>query len=155
MRERGHPIPVKGWWLRLARSVVQGDTRDLEQLGRDLAKHVKAKKQPFSYSSLSAFLLGKQPATIELVEALCKEYSRLPPPVFFPGSYEECAQMIVIAERYASQAMEYEFDAEVVPIPVGKERRPRRGKLAQYDVSAAGTTSRAAEVGAAKRRRAR
>jgi hypothetical protein len=103
----------------LPRALIQAESRDLEQLGRDLGKHVKSKKQPFSYSALSNFVLGKAPATVELVEALCKEYSRLPPPVFFPSSYEESAMMLGIAERYAGKAIDYGFEGDIVPLPRG------------------------------------
>jgi hypothetical protein len=154
MRERGHPIPVKGWWLRLAKGLIQAESRDLEQLGRDLGKHVKSKKQPFSYSALSNFVLGKAPATVELVEALCKEYSRLPPPVFFPSSYEESAMMLGIAERYAGKAIDYGFEGDIVPLPEGRERRPRRGR-AEVRVDAKLNDATLASSATTKRRRAR
>jgi hypothetical protein len=150
-RERGHAIPQIGeWWLRLARSLVLNDPRDLRTLGRDLAKHLE-RKQPFPHTTIGRFAnktsnpLTKQPypVTYELVLALCAEYSRLPEPIFFPRSYEEAVSMHGVAERYDGIPVEEApaEEAAVVALPKSDDRR-RRGRSAAVS-PVASTSSRA------------
>lgn len=135
MREKGHAIPIVGdWWLRLARSLLTNDPRDLRTLGRELAKAV-GRKKPFPHTSLSRFATGvlnpqtgaPYPVTYELINALCAEFSRLPPPIAFARSYEEAVHMQGVAERYDRISVEETPPATVVPIPKSDDRR-RRGK---------------------------
>lgn len=105
MVERGHKIPVHEWWLRLARSLMNNDPRD--------------------YTQLSRFSLGQSGVTLELAEALCKEYSRLPPPVVFPRSYEEAVHIVGVAERYGT-TIEAPNEGDVISMPPPSVRRSRR-----------------------------
>jgi hypothetical protein len=125
MESRGHPIPVGTWWLNLARGLIESDERDLTRLGEDLAKRV-GRADPFSHSQLSRFRSGKIGATLELAEALCAEFTRLPRPVFFPQSYEEAVHHSSVVDRYARGAEDRAEPAAVVALPKPGERAPRR-----------------------------
>lgn len=134
MRERGRPIPAKEWWLRLARSIIANDPRDFRTLGKDLARNIK-RKSPFDHGGISRFATGAvdpktdRPygVTLEFVEALCTEFTRLPRPVFFPNTYEEAVHMQSVAERYEN-VVESSTEAAVVPLPQRDDRRRRKRK---------------------------
>jgi hypothetical protein len=129
MRERGNAIPQVGlWWLRLARRLVANDPRDLVTLGKELAKHVE-KKQPFDKGTLSRFIKGHGPVTFQLIQALGIEFSRLPPPIVFPDSYEEAVAILALHERYARTVVGDAPEAPITPLPANEDGR-RRGKRA-------------------------
>jgi hypothetical protein len=127
MAERGHIIPAATWWLLLARELVTKDARDLTSLGEDLAKHAD-RKEPFSYSQLSRFTRGEIGTTLELADALCAEYTRLPPPAFFPRTYREAVLIQGLTEqleRSGEIPSEKDTPATVVELPK-KKRAPKR-----------------------------
>lgn len=149
MVERGRAIPVHPWWLRLARNLVLKDTRDLITLGKDLARRIDGKKKPFNYTQLSRFSQAQTGVTLELAEALCKEY-RLPPPVLFPRSYEESVAMIGTSEKYGNNDPIRTEEADVVPL---QERRARRRRSTAQPVTVQTTHSHAASAGGRRRSR--
>jgi hypothetical protein len=141
MSDRGTSIPVGQWWLALARRLVETDPRDLTTLGKDLAKRIH-RTEPFSHSLLSRFAKGETGATDELAAALCTEYTRLPPAVFFPKSYEEAVHLQTVAERYPTSAREHAAEAPIVPMPEKPRRRRRRAGAATDDPVTAVATQR-------------
>lgn len=122
MAAQGKAIPIEGWWLRLARNLVRQDQRPLEVLGHDLAK-AYGRVVPWTHGVLSRFAAGKGGATLELAQALCLMYSRLPPPVIFPRTYEEAIEMMAVTERYDSFVPVDGAEGSVVNM---QGRRPRR-----------------------------
>lgn len=128
MPERGHAIPLVGlWWLRLARSLVANDKRDLSTLGKDLARHVH-RRAAFHKGTLSRFVKGTHPVTYELIRSLCAEYTRLPPPPLFPESYEEAVQMQMVRERYSKMVLDGNENPAPSVTPLRDEDGRRRGK---------------------------
>lgn len=101
MATRSPEIPVREWWLILARQLLEADTRGLIQLGKDLQKHV-GRAEPFSHSVISRFKRGEIGATLELAQALTIEFADLPAPVLFPESNEEALALMHTASRYRS-----------------------------------------------------
>jgi hypothetical protein len=129
MAERGKAVPVNRWWLRLARERVQGEQGELGELGDELAK-LAGRKKAWTHTSLSRFKNGHEPVTLELATALCKKY-RLPPPVFFPRSFNEAVEMLEAVDKYDAIILDTDEDAKpkdpeakVIPMP----RKPRERK---------------------------
>lgn len=149
MDTRGQAIPVKDWWLNLARRVVSTDTRDYRTLGKELARHVK-RPSPFNHGMLSRFATGVSDprsgkpigVTFELALALCAEYRSLPLPVFFPRSYEEAVHIRTVSERYDSADDAPNDDASIISLP--DNRRRKRRALDEAATSATPSKRRAA-----------
>jgi hypothetical protein len=135
MALRGTTIPVRNWWLRLARGLITHDDRGQVELGKVLAKHIKREK-PFSHTMLSRFAAGHEGITAELAQAMCAEFKRLPIPVFYPRSYEEAAALAATADRYDNivgadddDDANAKIDAKLVEAPI-VEMKPKK-KLAR------------------------
>jgi hypothetical protein len=126
MDRRGRTIPLfllGDWWLRLARNVIASDPRDLRTLGADLAKHLKGKRA-FDHSFLSRFGHGKAEPTLDLIDALCAEFTRLPRPMFFARTYEEAVHLQVTAERYGAKlSFPSSHDSPVTALPSRSRRK--------------------------------
>lgn len=128
MRTPAGAIPQIGdWWLDMARRLVGRDERDLATLGRDLAVHVD-RKPPFDKGTLSRFVKGTGPVTYQLIQALCIEFPRLPPPIVFPASQEEAVKIDAIHQRYKRLVGANDNDEpDVIPLRPAEDGR-RRGK---------------------------
>lgn len=115
MSNQGPRIAVEDWWLRLARNLVKSYPDGLVVLGRELAKEV-GRVRPWSHSTLSNFANKKIGATRELQDAICQKF-RLPPPILFPRTYAEAAQMLGVKERHDRLIADGEVEANDEPPP--------------------------------------
>lgn len=124
------------WWLRLARERVAKESGSLKDLGKRLQAHA-GRSKPWTHTSLSNFVAGREPVTLELARALSKEY-RLPPPVHFCRSYNEALEILFVIEKYDELIAPDDEDAlpelpgEIVEMP--RERKPRPRKQAPITV---------------------
>jgi hypothetical protein len=95
---RGPRIAVEDWWLKLARDLVGTYPGGLVVLGKELAE-LTGRPRPWSHTTLSNFATKKTGAARDLQEAICLRF-RLPPPIFFPRTYAEAAQMLAVKELH-------------------------------------------------------
>lgn len=144
-RTRSPEIPVRTWWVNRAIELMEQATgrrppdgnrvveqRTLEQLGRDLHRHVRRdeRAKPFSHSLLSRFMNRKVGVTLDLADALVHEFLDLPMPLLFPESAEEALALMHTASRYRRGREVSIHDPEPAPVvpmprPMPKKRAPR------------------------------
>jgi len=150
MAERGRTIPLGDegeWWLRLARERIREDLRPRRVLAVELAKHLPDKPK-FDHAHLTKFAAASiNPRTgrafdpsLDLIEAICREY-RLPPPLFFARSYNEAVHILGTSERYDRVPVESPPASDVTPLPKIEERARRR-KSPQQNVAVKPATAK-------------
>lgn len=91
-------IPIVEWWLDRARDYIRRDERNLEELGKALARHIPGKSK-FDHGQLSRFKNGQVGATWELMVAICMEWDLLPP-VIVTRSENEANDMHRVSKKY-------------------------------------------------------
>lgn len=126
MAMRSPEIPAEQWWLDLARELLEEDKRrgrNLTQLGVDLAKGI-GRATPFHHTQLSRFKTGDIGATMELADALVREFVDLPCAYLIPKSREESLALMHTASRYRTgNAPPASTNAAVVPFEKSKTSR--------------------------------
>lgn len=136
MAKRSPEIPVWDWWLDEVRDLLEQDQkagRGLIQLGKDLQRLV-GRAKPFSHSVLSRFKAGEIGVTLELAQALCLEFSRLPPPVFFPQSRQLASDLMLAVANDHMRKLRQEPKAEA-PNIFGKKPQPKTQRAADHATS--------------------
>ncbi len=110
MAVRSPEIPVSEWWLAAARELLEEDKRsgrNLTELGKDLQRQIKRAK-PFSHSVLSRFKAGEIGVTLDLHDALVREFAE---------SREEALDLMHTVSRYRTgRPLDSRQPAPVVPI---------------------------------------
>lgn len=140
MSSRGVKIPIQPWWVALARTFIEKDENGqirssaaLEDLGRALAR-IQGRAEPWSRTALGKFVRGDEEPTLELAEALCAMFPRLPKPFYFPRSIEESLRMQNIADRHVANEPKSAPDAPVHDMAAKRARKRPAGSVASHSM---------------------
>lgn len=124
MGTRSPVIPVGEWWLAEARRMLTDDPRGDDELAEILGRHI-GRPRAFHRTMLSRFKNGKVGATLDLCNALIREFVDLSCPVLFPESNEEALALMHTASRYRG-GRGVAITPDAPPAPIVQLPKPKK-----------------------------
>ncbi len=97
---RGKPVVLPNWWLESLRVRLGGESHEA------IAIRISAtigRRPAWDRTTVGNFLRNEH-ATIEMLDAMCRTYPDLPPPLFFARSFEEAYELRRVVESFSERA---------------------------------------------------